>query len=59
MSTRSYAYAGCQAVFGSLDEAGWLDITIDVADEISPGFNLIKGGGGAHLREKIFAMASY
>ena len=42
----------------SLDEAGWLDITIDGADEISPSFNLIKGGGGAHLREKIVAMAS-
>ena len=42
----------------SLDEAGWLDLTIDGADEISPGFNLIKGGGGAHLREKIVAMAS-
>ena len=42
----------------SLDEAGWLDITIDGADEISPDFNLIKGGGGAHLQEKIVAMAS-
>ena len=42
----------------TLDEAGWLDITIDGADEISPSFNLIKGGGGAHLREKIVAMAS-
>ena len=42
----------------SLDEAGWLDLTIDGADEISPDFNLIKGGGGAHLREKIVAMAS-
>ena len=42
----------------SLEEAGWLDITIDGADEINPSFNLIKGGGGAHLREKIVAMAS-
>ena len=42
----------------SLDEAGCLDLTIDGADEISPDFNLIKGGGGAHLREKIVAMAS-
>ena len=37
----------------TLDQAGWLDVTIDGADEISPRFNLIKGGGGAHLREKI------
>ncbi len=42
----------------TLDQAGWLDVTIDGADEISPDFNLIKGGGGAHLREKIVAMAS-
>ena len=42
----------------TLDQAGWLDVTIDGADEISPRFNLIKGGGGAHLREKIVAMAS-
>lgn len=42
----------------SLDEAGWLDLTIDGADEIDPAMNLIKGGGGAHLREKVVAMAS-
>lgn len=42
----------------SLDEAGWLDLTIDGADEIAPDFTLIKGGGGAHLREKIVAAAS-
>ena len=36
----------------TLDQAGWLDVTIDGADEINPNFNLIKGGGGAHLREK-------
>ena len=35
-----------------------LDITIDGADEIDPQFNLIKGGGGALLREKIVAQAS-
>lgn len=32
-----------------------LDITVDGADEIDPDFNLIKGGGGALLREKIVA----
>ncbi|MFD1883475.1 ribose-5-phosphate isomerase RpiA [Paracoccus pacificus] len=41
-----------------LDQIGWLDMTIDGADEIDPDLNLIKGGGGALLREKIVAMAS-
>mgnify|MGYP001551310900 CR=1 FL=1 len=35
-----------------------LDLTLDGADEIDPDLNLIKGGGGAHLREKIIAAAS-
>jgi ribose 5-phosphate isomerase A len=35
-----------------------VDLTIDGADEIDPELNLIKGGGGALLREKIVAMAS-
>lgn len=39
----------------SPDEAGSLDIAIDGADEVDPALNLIKGGGGAHLREKIVA----
>ncbi|WP_421850875.1 ribose-5-phosphate isomerase RpiA [Oricola sp.] len=42
----------------TLDEAPRLDLTIDGADEIDPGLNLIKGGGGALLREKIVAHAS-
>lgn len=42
----------------TLEEAGWLDLTIDGADEFDADFNLIKGGGGAHLREKIVATAS-
>ncbi len=41
-----------------LDEAGGLDLTIDGADEYDPELNLIKGGGGALLREKIVAKAS-
>lgn len=41
-----------------LDQIGWLDLTLDGADEIDPDLNLIKGGGGAHLREKIVAAAS-
>lgn len=42
----------------TLDEIGWLDLTIDGADEVDPDLHLIKGGGGAHLREKIVAAAS-
>ena len=42
----------------TLDEARWLDLTIDGADEFDPEFNLIKGGGGALLQEKIVATAS-
>ena len=42
----------------SLDEAKWLDLTIDGADEVDPELNLIKGGGGALLQEKIVATAS-
>jgi ribose 5-phosphate isomerase A len=37
------------------DELGRLDIAVDGADEIDPALNLIKGGGGAHTREKIVA----
>lgn len=37
---------------------GDLDVTIDGADEVDPDLNLIKGGGGALLREKIVAQAS-
>ncbi len=42
----------------SLDEAKWLDLTIDGADEFDGELNLIKGGGGALLQEKIVATAS-
>jgi ribose 5-phosphate isomerase A len=35
-----------------------IDLTIDGADEVDPGLNLIKGGGGALLREKIVAEAT-
>ncbi len=42
----------------TLDEVGRLDLTIDGADEIDPDFALVKGGGGALLREKIVAAAS-
>ncbi len=42
----------------TLEEAGWLDLAIDGADEFDGDLNLIKGGGGALLREKIVASAS-
>lgn len=42
----------------SLDELPELDLTIDGADEIDAQLRLIKGGGGALLREKIVASAS-
>jgi ribose 5-phosphate isomerase A len=42
----------------ALDEMPELDLTVDGADEIDPALSLIKGGGGALLREKIVAAAS-
>jgi len=41
-----------------LGDVGWLDLTIDGADEVDGELSLIKGGGGALLREKIVACAS-
>lgn len=42
----------------SLETEAGLDVTVDGADEVDPGLNLIKGLGGALLREKIVAFAS-
>ena len=42
----------------SLEEHPRIDVTIDGADEVDPNLNLIKGGGGALLREKIVAQAT-
>jgi len=42
----------------TLEEHPQIDIDIDGADEIDPQLNLIKGGGGALLREKVVASAS-
>jgi ribose 5-phosphate isomerase A len=41
-----------------LDDVGRLDIAIDGADQIAPDGWLVKGGGGAHTREKIVAAAA-
>jgi ribose 5-phosphate isomerase A len=43
----------------TLDDVGELDIAIDGADQIDPAGWLIKGGGGAHTREKIVAAAAH
>lgn len=42
-----------------LHEAAPLDLTVDGADEVGPGLDLIKGLGGALLREKMVAQASH
>lgn len=42
----------------TLEKAGQLDLTIDGADEVDPQMNLIKGLGGALIREKIVAASS-
>ena len=56
-ATRAQALA-CGIPLTTLDEIDHLDLTIDGADEVDPALNLIKGGGGALLREKIVAAAS-
>ena len=48
----------CGIPLSDLDTLSRLDLTVDGADEIDPALNLIKGGGGALLREKIVAAAS-
>jgi len=45
-------------ILGSLNEIKNLDLTVDGADEIDDDLSLIKGGGGALLREKIIAYNS-
>ena len=41
-----------------MDECQEIDVTVDGADEVDPQLRLIKGGGGALLREKIVASAT-
>jgi ribose 5-phosphate isomerase A len=48
----------CGIALTTLDDTPRLDLTIDGADEVDPALHLIKGGGGALLREKIVAAAS-
>src|SRR5437667_6420746 len=56
-ATRAQA-AQCGIALTTLDEVDRLDLTIDGADEVDGALDLIKGGGGALLREKIVAAAS-
>jgi ribose 5-phosphate isomerase A len=44
--------------FAGLEAPARLDVTIDGADEVDPAGWLVKGGGGAHTREKAVAAAS-
>lgn len=48
----------CEIPISTLDEYPIVDLTIDGADEIDPQLNLIKGMGGALLREKVVASVS-
>lgn len=58
-SERTAAQARALAIpLSTLDDTPELDLTVDGADEIDPALALIKGGGGALLREKIVAAAS-
>jgi len=56
-ATRAQAEA-CKIPLTTLDAVDRLDLTVDGADEVDPALDLIKGGGGALLREKIVAAAS-
>jgi ribose 5-phosphate isomerase A len=55
-TARQARAAGLRVV--ELDEAGALDITVDGADEVAPNLDLVKGRGGAFVRERIVAAAS-
>lgn len=58
-STQTAAEAGRLGVpLTTLEDQPMIHLTIDGADEVDPQLNLIKGGGGALLREKIVAQAS-
>jgi len=58
-SERSREMAAAQGIpLTSFDDVQTLDVTVDGTDEFDPQLRLIKGGGGALLREKIVASAS-
>ena len=56
-SDRSRDLAMSQGIpLTTLDECQEIAVTVDGADEVDPQLRLIKGGGGAHFREKIVAL---
>jgi ribose 5-phosphate isomerase A len=55
-TARQARAAGLRVV--DLDEAGALDMSVDGADEVAPNLDLVKGRGGAFVRERIVAAAS-
>ena len=55
-SARRLAHAGIEC--SPLDSVGDIDIYIDGADEVDENRQMLKGGGGAHTREKILAVAA-
>jgi len=58
-SERSWEQAASLGIpLTTLDECQQIDVTVDGADEVDPQLRLIKGGGGALLREKIVASAT-
>ncbi len=58
-SDASHALAGELGIpLTTFDDVPFLDVNVDGADEVGPGLALIKGGGGALLREKIVASAA-
>ena len=59
-TSRSTAELGASLglIIAELGETREIDLTVDGADEIGPGLSLIKGGGGALLREKLVWEAS-
>ncbi|MFZ2456956.1 MAG: ribose-5-phosphate isomerase RpiA [Candidatus Altiarchaeia archaeon] len=58
-SVASEKLAGSLGIrLSNVNEHPKMDLDVDGADEVDPKFNLIKGGGGAHTREKIIASAS-
>jgi ribose 5-phosphate isomerase A len=58
-TSQSAQALGIQVVsFAGLEAPSRLDMTIDGADEVDPSGWLVKGGGGAHTREKAVAAAS-
>lgn len=58
-STHTQILAGQVGIpLGSFEDSNKIDLTVDGADEVDENLNLIKGGGAAHLREKVLVQMS-